>query len=386
MKAMRSGLYDEINPHISFSQADMAESCLKWHSSSYEEARKKDGQTAKWGRIGHEAIAEVNTALMRAGTNGIAPEDVEHAKRRLIGFQNYGLYATFCEWLERYAEHANGERARILAVEVEIEAWLMIGEIKANPGKVWIMDVDEKKWTKGTAKRAAVKMQGRIDRLDRGTMGNDAVILDTKLWGSIPTKAELKGMLQFGLYNWALRQPQNAERYGLNPLADYTAAWQSIFHGGSPVTVTLGVREADTAEQAVRDIVRKLILTTARPATFHRRCGFCPLSEGMKCKVFRDEIRGTGKAVTILRPSAGEYLKVADRLHVLTQMQDRMRDRLRVRLEGNAGKPILEEGARASLEVRKGGLPEKYAGMSAEEIKAALTREARSDVVVKRAK
>ena len=56
------------------------------------------------------------------------------------------------------------------------------------------------------------------------------------------------------------------------------------------------------------------------------------------------------------------------------------------RFEGNGGKPILEEGARASLEVRKGGLPEKYAGMTGEEIKAALTREARSDVVVKRQK
>ena len=63
-------------------------------------------------------------------------------------------------------------------------------------------------------------------------------------------------------------------------------------------------------------------------------------------------------------------------------------DKVNAALEGTefAGKPIEEEGARAMLVNRKGGLPEKYAGMSAEEIKAALTREARSDVVVKRQK
>ena len=380
----RSGLYDAKDPHGSFTQLDAANKCLAWHKATYEQGRKGESRTAKWGRITHAAIADVNRALVREGEKGIVPEDIEHAKRNLIGFHDYGLYAAFCDWLERYAEHANGERARILGVEVEVESWLTIGEIKANPKRVWIMDLDRKEWTRGTAKRAAIKMVGRIDRLDRGTMGGDAIIRDFKTWGSIPTKEDLQGSFQFGLYNLALRQPANAERFGLNPLADYQAAWQSIFHGGSPVTVGMGVKEAEAADTYARDLVRRLIQRVDRPETFHRHCIYCPRSERMECKTFKGEIAGTGKAATVLRPTAGEYVKVADRLAVLSGLQDRMRDRLRVRLEGNAGKPIEEEGARAMLVNRKGGLNEQYLAMSRDELIAALTREARTDVVVRR--
>ena len=116
----RLGIYGADESHASFSQLDHAASCLMWHEVEYRLGLKAVGIAGTQGKIGHESLAEVNLALMRAGSNGIGLEDIEKAKRKLIGFQDYQMYSQFCEWMERYAERANGERAGIIGVEVEI--------------------------------------------------------------------------------------------------------------------------------------------------------------------------------------------------------------------------------------------------------------------------
>jgi hypothetical protein len=350
----RLGLYGKDDPHCSFSQLDEAYACQRWHEECYWFGREAHGESADWGRIGHDAIAEVNRALKDAGSNGIQAEDIESAKRKLIGFRDYHLYSTFCGWMERYAEQANSERAGILGVELEVECWVRIGKIKRNPRRVWILDLPSGKWVKGTSKDAAVKLKGRIDRLDRGSHPQSCAITDFKLFGAIPQAEDVKRSFQLGLYSLALRQKDNCEKYDLNPAQPYEGKISSIFHN-RPASAVLDLKAAEDAERCARDLLVRMIEKTDRPETFHRRCYYCPRSEKMRCRTFRDEITGAGVATKVLTASAGQYLKLGDRIAVMAALKENMRGKLRVRLEAYGRKPIHEDGAVAELHDTAGG-------------------------------
>lgn len=360
----RLGLYAADEPHVSFSQVSHAYACLKWHDENYWHGRQATGEMARWGKVGHEAIAEVNIALMKSGGQGIIPEEVESSKRKLIGFKSYHLYSQFCSWMERYAEQANAERAGIIGVELDIEAWIMLGPIKKNPRKVWIMDLPSGKWTQGTSKNAAVLLKGRIDRLDRGTSEDACAIIDFKMWGSIPTSEDVQRNFQLGLYSMALRQKGNAERFKLNPMQVYEGCISSIFHN-RPARAPLDLRAAEDAERCAKDVLVRMIEDTDRPATFNRQCVLCPASDRMRCKVFKNEITGAGVATKVLVASADQYLKVGDRIAVLTSIKDNLRTKMRARLEAYGRKPISEGGAVAELKDLKGGkLPDGTDGFT----------------------
>jgi len=354
----RTGLYAKDDPHTSFSQCDHAYACLQWHEQEYWLGRSSQGEMGRWGKVGHAAIEEVNGALMRAGSNGIEAEDIEKAKHKLIGFRDYHLYSQFCGWMERYAETTNAERAGIIGVEVEVECWVRLGPIRSNPRKVWVLDLPSRKWVNGKSKDCAVKLKGRIDRLDRGSQDGACIITDFKMWGSIPKKEDVRRNFQLGLYSLALRQKDNCERFKLNPLLSYEGRISSIFHN-RPAQDVLDLKAAEDAERCARDLLVRMIEKADRPATFHDRCYYCPKSAAMRCKVFRDEITGAGVATRVLTASAGEYLKLGARIKVMTALKDNMRMKMRTRLESYGRKPIEEDGAIAELHDTAGGeLPE----------------------------
>jgi len=366
------GLHAELDPHLSFSQLDRAGLCLAWHEAEYRRGMTLSSKAAAFGRAVHEAIQAIDAAL-GGKTGGLGPDDLEAAKRRVSRHGDVLLHAKFSEWVERYAERANRERTQIVGTEVPVWAWLKIGAVGRNPLRVPVMDLERKAWTRGPCRSAAVKLVGRIDRLDRGPMQDDAVIIERKTWGHIPSRDELASSLQLGLYAWALRQPEMVEQFRLNPAREYIGRWESVYHGVQ-VEVALDVRTTDDVARKARDLVLRLIEDGTRPAVFHSRCLECPLSSGARCKVFRAELRGDGSLRRILRPSLGEYQKLGARITVFDQLHEQAAGLIRTRVEAVGG-VLVEDGFRAELKHSKGGLPDQYQGKTHEELLEALKRQ-----------
>ncbi|KKN68491.1 hypothetical protein LCGC14_0451270 [marine sediment metagenome] len=330
MKAQPRGIYHPTDPHSSFTEITLADECEKRHDWEYRLGHPMDSRMATFGKKGHESIAKVNIALME-NKDGISEEDIEGALVSLTGFKDYGYYAKFCDWMRDYAAKSNMERSQIIGVEVPIEAPLHMG-----PGQ------------------RPVKIQGKIDRLDRLDMG-ECAITDFKLWGLIPSQEELEADFQMGLYNWCLRYPPLAESLGLNPLRTFRKRWVSIFHDIT-MEAKADLKDADDAERYARSVVTRMMGTHKREPTFNRRCTSCGLAR--RCKALNREMGGIRMA-KIITPSIEEYVKYSQRAAVIGEMREKVQTALKRRLE-EYGKPIIEKGLKAYLRHDPGGQEVKF--------------------------
>lgn len=326
-RAAPRGIFAE-DQHSSCSEITLFGTCeYRWYWE-YPMGHETDNRFSVLGREGHKAIADVNRALM-ANPDGIAEQDIESAKVKLARFKSYEYYRKFCEWLTEYAAKANMEKGDIIGVEMELEAPLDLG-----PGL------------------GVITVRGRIDRVNRvgpPEMG-ECSIVDFKLWGLMPSREELEADFQTALYDWLLRYPPNAEKYGLNILRTWRKEWTSIFHDRT-IPAKADLKDADDAERYAKDNVLRILKGGKRSRTFNRRCESC--AKVKRCGEFNRAI-GHLKPVTILHPTAKEFVRWNERQAVTGNIRDRVREAMMNRLV-RYGKPIREDGYEMSLYMDEGG-------------------------------
>ncbi|MGA7688396.1 MAG: PD-(D/E)XK nuclease family protein, partial [Jiangellales bacterium] len=164
---------------------------------------------------------------------------------------------------------ARRERARVDTMVTRLVAW-----IRDNPRTLVDVEVEV------TTEVAGAIVRGRLDRVDRDPDGG-LVVVDFKTGTSAPTKAEVEGNPQLGVYQWAV-QSGAVSSGGPDP---QPARGGILVHLGIPATPSAKEQHQPALDDAddpawPQSMVAEVVAGVRRPvfaALVNPGCGHCPV-------------------------------------------------------------------------------------------------------------
>jgi hypothetical protein len=358
MKLDAAGLLSKTDPHVSFSQDTLFDNCpAEWHAD-YVHGRKSKSIMLKVGGAVHKVAATINRGAWKS-KDGIDEDTVKRAIRaQTYSLGDYGFFRRIHEGLTWVAQEANENHEHITGVEVKMSQDTGI----------------RVPWSTHT-----VRVVGVPDRTSTHPKhGNEPAIDEYKTAGKPPTRREMEEDPQTNLYAelWRREKKYNGIIW---------LRWMSVLQKKVVDDVPVDSRAGEMAWEWVLGAVERMIRAVKAnvfPATTYRRCGDCPMT--IQCKAWQRERRALD--IEGVEPTLAQYARLAGRAQALADYHERVGVHVQNRIE-EAGGEMHEGGWRGEIHTVKGGLPERFEGLTTvEEFRAALTKPEHTELRVRRAR
>lgn len=318
--------------------------------------KRKRGRQLRLGSVAHKAAWAISRLAWRSETEGgISLDDVNIVIRKYARqFETFGSFKAVSAGLRKHAERVNARRMSIAGLERKIEITIPV-------------------------KDDVVVLRGVLDEFNLDPETKEWGIHELKTYGQIPSEDDLEEDLQTSHYAALVREWATVKGHRYHgPVWKH---WYSIVHGAGPAPVAADESDAKDAKDYALGVASKMLAALKSgkfTETTGAECNGCPRST--YCKAWEAEGKELGIPASVTTVDA--YVRARGRATAWAGLQKRINPILTARVE-SVGGVLTENGCKAEVRYSRGGLNEKYAKMTREQLLAQLATGPSTRLLVK---